>query len=454
MVRIAQVQPGSIADELELEIGSRIIRINGSRVRDNIDLTFLLADDELEVEVDSPEGETVIYEISKDPGDAMGIVPAPDTIRECANKCVFCFIDGNPTDVRPSLWMRDDDFRLSFSYGSYVTLTNLGPKGLQRLVDQRISPLYVSVHATEPQVRIDMLKNERAGLIMDHLRFFSDNGLEVHTQVVLCPEWNENEHLQRTMEDLWSLGDAILSLSIVPVGLTKYNLNRPVRMLTPEEAAHAIDQVDRFRERAFRERGRGWVYVGDEMFLIAGRGLPDDSYYDDGSLLENGVGTVRDFVNRMAEGAADAPDLSGRQVRIVTGSSMAPFFAEAAPTISEATGARITVDQVVNEFYGEMVSTAGLLAGRDIRAHLGTEHAEGDIILIPAEALNGDELFIDSLPLSELVEAVAPATVVPGFQLWDALHDALEPAGAGVRGTGTMGERATGGMGGTWVVTS
>jgi putative radical SAM enzyme (TIGR03279 family) len=452
MVRIAQVQPGSIADELELEIGSRIIRINGSRVRDNIDLTFLLADDELEVEVDSPEGETVIYEISKDPGDAMGIVPAPDTIRECANKCVFCFIDGNPQNVRPSLWMRDDDFRLSFTYGSYVTLTNLGPKGLQRLVDQRISPLYVSVHATEPQVRIDLLKNERAGLIMDHLRFFAENGLEVHTQVVLCPEWNDNGHLERTMEDLWSLGDAILSLSIVPVGLTKYNLNRPVRMLTVDEAAHAIDQVDRFRERAFRERGRGWVYVGDEMFLIAERGLPDDSYYDDGSLLENGVGTVRDFVNRMAEGAATAPDLSGRRVRIVTGASMAPFFAEAAPGISAATGAEIRVEHVVNDFYGEMVSTAGLLAGRDILAHLGTEHAEGDVILIPAEALNGDELFIDSLPLSELVEAVSPATVIPGFQLWDALHAALDPVGAGARGTGTMGERASGGMGGTWVV--
>lgn len=440
MVRIAEVESGTIADELELEIGSRIIRINGSRVRDNIDLTFLLADDELEMEVDGPSGETVIYEISKTPGDPMGIVPAPDTIRECANKCVFCFIDGNPKNVRNSLWLRDDDFRLSFTYGSYVTLTNLGPRGLQRLVDQRISPLYVSVHATEPQVRIDLLKNERAGLIMEHLRFFAENGLEVHTQVVLCPEWNDGAHLDRTIDDLWSLGDAILSLSIVPVGLTKYNVHRPVRLLTPDEAGQAIAQVDRARERAFAERGRGWAYVGDEMFLIAGRPVPGAEYYDDASLLENGVGAVRDFLTRADDGLADAPDLSGRRVRIVTGASMAPFIRERAAGLRDATGAdEVRVEEVVNDFYGEIVTTAGLLAGRDILAHLGGEHREGDIILVPAEALNGDALFIDSLPLSELQAAVEPARVVTGHHLVESLHRAAGSGDAVEAGPGPVG---------------
>jgi len=421
MVRIAQIESGSIADELELEIGSRIIRINGERVRDNIDLTFLLADDELELEVEEPAGGMVIYEVSKDPGEAMGIVPAPDTIRECANKCVFCFIDGNPPDVRASLWLRDDDFRLSFTYGSYVTLTNLGPKGLQRLVDQRISPLYVSVHATEPQVRIDLLKNERAGMIMDHLRYFAENGLEVHTQVVLCPGWNDGVHLDRTIDDLWSLGDAILSLSVVPVGLTKYNVNRPVRLLEAEEAAKAIAQVDRARERGIRERGRGWCYVGDEMFLIAGREIPGEEYYDDASLLENGVGAVRHFLESVDRGLGRAPRLPGRRVRVVTGASMAPFLRERVPALEAATGARVLVEEVRNDFYGEIVTTAGLLAGRDILAHLGDDHGAGDVVLIPAEALNGDGLFIDSLPLAELEAAVAPARVLTGFQLLDTL---------------------------------
>ena len=163
LVRIAEIESGSIAEDLHLEIGTRIIRINGQRVRDGIDLTFLLADTTLELETVGPEGEPALYDIVREPGESVGIMPAPDTIRECGNKCVFCFIDGNPKDVRETLWLRDDDFRLSFTYGSYVTLTNLGPKGMERLVEQRISPLYVSVHATEPEVRIRLLVNDRAG---------------------------------------------------------------------------------------------------------------------------------------------------------------------------------------------------------------------------------------------------------------------------------------------------
>ncbi|HSM03072.1 MAG TPA: DUF512 domain-containing protein [Longimicrobiales bacterium] len=422
MVRIAEVESGSIADELELEIGSRIIRINGSRVRDNIDLTFLLADDELEVEVTTPEGEAVVYDILKAPGESVGIVPAPDKIRECANECVFCFIDGNPPDVRSSLWLRDDDFRLSFTYGSYVTLTNLGPKGIERLVEQRLSPLYVSVHATEPQVRIDLLKNERAGLILDHLRYLGDHGLEVHTQVVLCPGWNDGGHLDRTIDDLWALGDSILSLSVVPVGLTRYNVDRPVRLLTPGEAGRAIDQVEAARQRGLRERGRGWCYVGDEMFLIAGRAVPDPAYYDDASLLENGVGAVRHFLDAIDEGSGDLPRMPGRRIRIVTGASMAPFLRERTGALAEATGAEVRVEEVVNGFYGEIVTTAGLLAGRDVLAHLRDDLRPADMILLPAEALNGDQLFIDSLPLTELEAALAPAQAVAGHDLIELLH--------------------------------
>ena len=284
MVRIAEIEAGSIGDELHLEIGTRIVRINGQRVRDGIDLTFLLAESALELETVNPHGDAVFYEIEREPGEPVGIIPAPDTIRECANKCVFCFIDGNPKDVRDTLWLRDDDFRLSFTYGSYVTLTNLGPRGMERLVEQRISPLYVSVHATEPEVRERLLVNERAGLIMEQLRFLLKGGLEVHTQVVLCPEWNDREHLDRTIDDLYALGEGARSLSVVPVGLTKYNLGRPVRLLTREEALAAIGQVDRIRQQALEERGRGWCYAADEMYLIAGGDFPPDEYYDEASL--------------------------------------------------------------------------------------------------------------------------------------------------------------------------
>lgn len=423
MVRIAEIEGGSIAEELQLEIGTRIIRINGQRVRDNIDLTFLLAEPDLELETVTPEGDAVVYDIARDPGEGLGIVPAPDTIRECANKCVFCFIDGNPQGVRQSLWLRDDDFRLSFTYGSYVTLTNLGPKGIQRLIDQRISPLYVSVHATEPEVRRRLLVNERAGLIMEHLRTFAEHGMDVHTQIVLCPEWNDGPHLDRTIDDLWSVGSAVRSLSVVPVGLTRYNLERPVRLLTPAEAEQAIAQVERARARALEERGEGWAYAADEMFLIAGRELPQPDYYDDGSLTENGVGAVRALLDDLDATLPELPALHGRRLRLATGSSMAPFFRERAGALAEATGARVDVVQVANGFFGDTVSVAGLLAGSDFVRALSEDLREGDVVLLPAEALNADDMFIDSMPLAEVVASLAPARVLPGYTVASALEE-------------------------------
>ncbi|MHB1194329.1 MAG: DUF512 domain-containing protein [Longimicrobiales bacterium] len=421
MVRIAEIEAGSIAEELSLEIGTRIVRINGERVRDGIDLTFLLSDTELELEALTPGGDAVVYEIERDPGTPVGIVPAPDAVRECANKCVFCFIDGNPPGVRDSLWLKDDDFRLSFTYGSYVTLTNLGPKGMQRLVDQRLSPLYVSVHATEPEVRERLVVNERAGLIMEHLRFLLDGGLEVHTQVVLCPEWNDGAHLDRTIEDLWSLGEGIRSLSVVPVGLTRYNLGKPVRLLRADEAATVIGQVDRARERAQSGRGHGWCYAADELYLIAGRPLPAAPYYDDGALHENGVGAVRRFVDLFDAGLGRVPRLDGRRVRLVTGRSMAPFIRERSNRLAAATGAAVDVVEVVNDFFGETCTVAGLLGGADILRALGGG-AEGDVVLLPAEALNADALFIDSVPLARLEAALEPATVVRGYEITEALR--------------------------------
>ncbi len=422
VVRIAEIQRGSIAEELELQIGTRVVRINGEKVRDGIDLTFLLADEALEMETVAPDGSRAVYEIHRDPGEAVGIVPAPDTVRECANKCVFCFIDGNPKDVRPSLWIRDDDFRLSFSYGSYVTLTNLGDRGLARLVEQRLSPLYVSVHATDPEVRIRLLKNERAGLIMDQLRYLTENGLDVHTQIVLCPEWNDGAHLDRTLRELWELGEGVRTLSVVPVGLTRFNLNRPVRPLTLEEAARGVDQVERAREIAGKERGYGWAYAADELFLAAGRSIPPVDYYDDGALTENGVGAVRQFLDDFDDGVSGIRPRDGvKRIRILTGKSMAPFFRERAVRLGEAAGAQVEVTEVTNRFYGPSVTVAGLLAGQDLLDAVESPQP-GDLILLPAETLNQDDLFIDSLSLSHFREAVAPARVLPAYEVTEALR--------------------------------
>jgi len=427
LVRIANVTPGSVAEELELRIGSRIIRINGARVRDGIDFTYLSADAWFEMEIVGPSGIASIVEVDRDPGEDLGIVPAPDTIRECANECVFCFIDGNPPDVRESLWLRDDDFRLSFTYGSYVTLTNLGPKGFQRLIDQRLSPLYVSVHATEPEVRIRLLKNERSGLIMDQLRQLTEAGLEVHTQVVLCPEWNDDAHLDRTIDDLWSLGSGVATLSVVPVGLTRYNLGKPVRPLQPSEAAQAIAQVERARERSLRERGHGWCYAADEMFLIAGRPVPGPSYYDDWPLTENGVGAVRMFLDHLDSGSTRPVATSATRVRILTAGSMAPLIESRQPALEGALGVPVEVITVENRFFGPSVTVAGLMAGKDILATV-QDSREGDLVMLPAEALNGDDLFIDSTPLSTVVQGLGPALVVTAHQILDGLESARATA--------------------------
>lgn len=417
MVRIAEIASGSIAEALELEIGSRIVRINGELVRDSIDFRFLEAEPLLELEVHSPTaGSTTIYEIEKDAGEPLGVRPAPDPVRECANKCVFCFVNGNPEGVRRTLYLRDDDFRLSFTYGSYVTLTNLGPRGFQRLIDQRLSPLYVSVHATEPEVRMRLLGVPRGGEIVEQLRMLAEAGIEVHTQVVLCPGWNDGEQLDRTIEDLWALGPRVLSLSVVPVGLTRYNVGRPVRLLEPGEARAAIAQVDRARGRALAERGLGWAYAADELFLLAGSDIPPAAYYDDWPLTENGVGAVRRLFDEFWAGLQDAPRLDGRRIAIVTGTRMAPLLEGLGPALGEATGATYDVIGVENRLFGPTVTTAGLLAGRDIAVELSARAAY-DAVLLPAEALNDDERFIDDLPLAELVRELAPASVVAGHEL-------------------------------------
>lgn len=415
MVQIAEILPGSIAHELELRIGSRIVRINGEIVRDTIDFRFMEADGRLEVEVQDPSGDGAIYDVEKPAGESLGVVPSPDAVRECANKCVFCFIDGNPPDVRESLYLRDDDFRLSFTYGSYVTLTNLGPQGFQRLIDQKLSPLYVSVHATEPEIRMKLLGVPRGGDIMEKLRELTGAGIEVHTQVVLCPGWNDGDHLDRTMSDLWTLGPKVLSLSVVPVGLTRYNLERLVRLLTPEEAERAIGQVESARRRAREARGTGWAYAADEMFLTAGRPVPSADYYDDWPLTENGVGAVRQFLSDAAGLLTDAPALEGRRIGIVTGTRMAQVMGPLVEPLAAATGATVRLIPAANRLFGPTVTTAGLLTGADIRTAVQAA-GELDTVLIPAEALNDDGLFIDSLPFTDLAAAVSPR-VVPAYDL-------------------------------------
>ncbi|MDE2806589.1 MAG: DUF512 domain-containing protein [Gemmatimonadota bacterium] len=421
MVRIGEIGPGTIAEALELRIGTRILTVNGERVRDGLDFMFRTAENEIELEAVDPDGSPIVYQISRDSSERLGIVPARDKIRECANECVFCFIDGNPPDAREPLWLRDDDFRLSFTYGSYVTLTNLGPRGLQRLVDQRISPLYVSVHATNPAVRVRLLKNARAGLLMEQLTELLEAGLQVHTQVVLCPLWNDGPELDRTIRELYALGEGVLSLSVVPVGLTRYNLNRPVRLLSATEAETAILQTETIRQQALADRGHHWCYAADELFLIAGTDVPQSDYYDDWPLLENGVGALRSLLDAFETGKGSLSPINGvKRVRIVTGTSMGPFFERMSTAIAKQMGCAVEVLVVENRYFGPSVTIAGLLPGADI-LRAAADSTRGDLVLLPGEALNDGGLFIDGVPLSEVAARLSPATVRSGVEVVETL---------------------------------
>ncbi len=422
MVRIGEIRAGSIAEALELQIGTRILKVNGARVRDSIDFHFLTAEEEIALDAVDVDGNHLQCEISRDPFESLGIVPAHDKIRECANECVFCFIDGNPPDARDPLWLRDDDFRLSFTHGSYVTLTNLGPRGLQRLVDQRISPLYVSVHATNPELRVRLLKNDRAGIILDQLSTLLAGGVAVHTQVVLCPEWNDGPELERTIRDLYALGDGVLSLSVVPVGLTRYNLGRPVRLLDQDEAEAAIRQTQSIHARALQERNQHWCYAADELFLIADLEVPQGDYYDDWSLRENGVGALRTFLDNFDRDEPRLAPLEGvDRVRIVSGTSMCPFFRDFQGTISERMGCPVEVAEIENRYFGPTVTVAGLLAGADILNGV-RDSRSGDLVLLPGTALNDDDAFIDGVGLGELKRRLAPARVHAGHDLIEVLE--------------------------------
>ncbi len=420
MLTVAEVTPGSIAEEIGIRPGTRLHRINGFQLTDGLDLKFYEVDEAIELRAETPEGKAIVYEIEKPAGEGLGLVPEPDPILRCTNACPFCFVKGSPKGMRRGIYLKDDDYRLSFAFGHYVTLTNLRESDFERILAQRLSPLYVSVHATDPDVRFRLLKNPRAREVVDHLRRLLHGGIELHTQVVLCRGVNDGEVLDRTIEDLYALGAGILSLSVVPVGLTRYNLGA-VEQLTSEDAVRALEQVERARARAKPERGIGWCYASDELFLLAGRSVAALSYYDGQPLLENGVGSIADFEARVARDEPHLPRRHGLRIGLVTGTLMGPILARRAARWSVLMGSELVVLPTENSLFGPTVTCAGLLPGSDVR-DAARRGGRFDWVLFSERALNDDEKFLDDLSLGELRAGLAPARVEPAHHVTDVLR--------------------------------
>lgn len=422
MIRIASIEPDSIADELNLPVGLTVLEINGHPIQDSLDLIFYQAEERVLVTAEQSGGEPLILEIDKSPDEPLGIIPEPDKIRRCTNACSFCFVKGNPKadKLRDSLYIKDDDYRLSFLHGHYITLTNLRSNDWDRIFEQRLSPLYVSVHATQPDVRLSMLKNPRSAFINEDLDRLREGGVVVHAQVVLCPEVNDGPILLRTMENLYSRGDDIQTLSIVPVGLTAYNHDRGGRNLTRDECLLALDSIELIRKRALDERGVGWCYAADELFLQAGLEPPGSDYFDDDDLESNGVGAISWISERVREGLDGLPLRPGVRIAAVTGKSMAETLKRLIADIEVATEARFQTVVLENSLYGPSVTSAGLLSGAD-HAN-GLERAEPfDLALFSALALNEHGKFLDDLTLTELRSQFPDRRIEPSYDLIDTL---------------------------------
>lgn len=399
---IAKVIPGSIARELDLAPGDRLLAVNGQPVQDIIDLSFALADENVELLIEKQDGEQELLEIEKEYDEDLGLEfesAVFDSVRRCANRCIFCFVDQMPPGMRESLYVKDDDYRLSFLYGNFVTLSNLGPRDFKRIRQLHLSPLYVSVHVTDGDIRKRMLNNERASQIMQQLKDLVSDGIELHTQVVLCPGVNDGDVLAKTIDDLAALYPQVLTMAIVPVGLTRYRDEcYPLNVFTRDQAADVINLVQA-RQKEYREKlGTSFVFLADEFYMGADYPVPDYDAYEGFPQLENGVGLVRSFLAEWEEQTADNKGYDQEHyIDVVCGVSAAKILKPllAAITIPNL---NIRVVPVENRFFGPHVTVTGLLTGKDIIDNLSALPGLRTGVIIPGIALRkGESVFLDNL---------------------------------------------------------
>ncbi len=418
---IKSVAPESLAAEYEIEPGDYLISINGSELRDYIDYLSFSAESELTLEVLKVSGELWEIELEKEPEENLGLGFAEllfDGVRGCKNHCMFCFVHQLPTGQRDTLYIQDDDFRLSFLHGCYITLTNLDESDWQRILEMRLSPLYISVHATEPQVRRRLLGSKTAGQIMQELQRLTTAGITIHTQAVLCPGINDGIILEQTITDLAALFPEVNSLAVVPVGLTKHRQGLfALRPYNAAEANQVLEIVELYQQKFLAQIGTRFVFPADEWYIIAGREVPEDEFYEDYLQLDNGLGLVRwfltEFETEFPHYQKKLAEFSGELV-ILTGESAFPMWqklkAVFAATCLEF---KLEIIPVKNSFLGSTVTVTGLLAGKDLQAAILQHNATPKTVyLIPQITLKQDEnLFLDGVSLVELCEACQPKNV-------------------------------------------
>ena len=418
MVLIRSVDSGSLADMNGIKADDVLLSVNGHEINDVLDYRFYLADREAALLI--KRGDEQFEVTLKNHGSSeIGLefdTPLMDKKRCCANKCIFCFIDQNPCGMRDTIYFKDDDSRLSFIHGNYITLTNLFERDVERIIKMRISPVRVSVHTTNPELRCQMMKNKRAGDVLSYLGRFADAGLELNGQIVLCRGINDGDELERSMTDLEKFCPALTSVSIVPAGLTKHRDGLyDLRDFTKEEAGAVIDQVNAFGKKCLEKHGSRIFFCADEFYIKAGREIPSEDYYEDYAQLDNGVGMLRSFEEDFKFELEKFEDLNfdtPRRVSVATGYAAYDMIAGLVGLIKKD-NFDAKVYRIRNDFYGESVTVSGLLTGQDIAAQLKDKDL-GDELLIPANALRyGENVFLDDMTTDELSSRLGNIKITP-----------------------------------------
>lgn len=429
--KIIIIEKDSIAEELGLEVGDRLTKINGKPINDIIDYFYQLADEYVEVEVEKVNGEVWLLEIDKDYYEELGVEfenPIMDKANSCSNNCVFCFIDQMPKGMRETLYFKDDDSRLSFLQGNFVTLTNLKQQDLERIVEYRISPLNVSIHATDPEVRRLMLNNKFAGNVLERLSYLIENDIEVNGQIVLCPGYNDKENLDKTLRDLYALSSNLKSVAIVPVGITKYREGlKPLTVFDQVSAKEAIDQVNVLQQEFLKESGSRFAFLSDEFYMIAGETLPDYDDYEGFIQLENGVGLMKKFEFELDQALTQELSLSNiPSTTIFTGTSAYEFMKEMVGKINNKyPSLDVEVIKVMNDFFGHTITVAGLLTAGDI-INKSKDHVLKEHVLIPEVMLRtGEPIFLDDVTLTEFEKRLGKPVYVTKVEGQDFLDQIL-----------------------------
>ena len=429
--RIERIEPDSIAEELELSPGDVLLAVNGEQIEDVFDYHYLIHDEYLTVLVQKPDGEEWELEIEKEYDEDLGIVfenGLMDEYRSCRNKCIFCFIDQMPKGMRETLYFKDDDARLSFLQGNYITLTNMGDRDIERIIRYRLEPVNISVHTTNPQLRCRMLNNRFAGDALERMRRLKEAGIGMNGRIVLCKGINDGEELDKSIRDLTAYIPCMQSLSVVPVGLTKFRDGLyPLLPFTKEDARQALSVIHRWQQDCMERYGIHFVHAGDEWYLLAGKQVPKAERYDGYLQLENGVGMVRLLEEEFMEALLAAGPDEGvcRKVTIATGMLAAPLLRKLTRCFMEKfPGISVQVIAVKNNFFGERITVSGLLTGQDLTAQLKGQDL-GDKLLLPCNMLrSGETVFLDDMTLEELKSALqVQADIVKssGQDLLDAL---------------------------------